>query len=251
MDRLLNITERMQGTTSLDDLWEVTNDELAKLGVSGIFYGQLASQTELITSDDFHDLQTSRTLLSKTSYSEEFLTAFDTIELVENDPTVTHCLQNNDVLVWHYDEEWAEQHPWYRQRYAIERDLGFHKGCSIPSRHFSNNWIGGIGVAMTEVSDNEFAAHWSNCQKQVIDICGLLELAMRDTHEQEFIGLTPREAECLTWLAAGFAPQEISIKMGVQENRVAKLVSQSKVKLKARTRDHAVARALLLGVIKP
>ncbi|MGX9356760.1 helix-turn-helix transcriptional regulator [Roseobacteraceae bacterium S113] len=251
MRKLLDITERMRSAASLDDLWTTANRELENYGVSGIFYGQLASKSELIPTTGGHDRQTSLTLLSKTSYSEEFLAAFDTVELVDNDPTVTHCLQNDDVLVWSYDEIWAEQNPWYLQRYAIERDLGFHKGCSIPSRHFSDHWIGGIGVAMTEVPDDEFEAHWKNSQNRVIEICGLLELGMREVHEQEFIGLTPREAECLTWLAAGFAPQEIALKMNVQENRVARLVAQCKAKLKARTRDHAVARALLLGVINP
>lgn len=246
------VAERMRSASDLDEFWNISLEELAAFGVSGVFYGQLASSSEKTEhSKGSHDLPLPRGLLSKTSYPQDFLHAFENQSLLENDPTVTHCLLNDSVLFWEYDEQWAEQNPWYRKRYEIERDFGFHKGCSIPSRFFSDRWIGGVGVVMSEVPDDEYHDFWKQNQKHIVSLCGLMEIGMRNVHAKEFVGLTPREQECLTWLAAGFTPQEIAPRMRIEPKRVAKLVAQSKIKLKARTRDHAVVRALLLGVIEP
>lgn len=251
MTHLQEVSEKMCAATDLDDLWNIAHQELEKLGVAGIFYGILASSHEASSSARKHDLPMPRGLLSKTSYSNEFLRAFKGQELVENDPTVTHCLINNDVLVWGYDEVWAEHHPWYRQRYEIEREFGYHKGCSIPSSYFSEKWVGGMGLAMPDVPEEELHAFWQSNSKQILDICGLLESGIRNIHPEQFVGLTVREKESLTWLSAGYTPQEISLLMKISTGRVEKLMAQAKRKLSARTRDHAVARAIFLKIIEP
>jgi DNA-binding CsgD family transcriptional regulator len=53
----------------------------------------------------------------------------------------------------------------------------------------------------------------------------------------------------LAWLAAGLRPDEIADRLVIGYRRVDKYVVIAKEKLRARTRDHAVARAVILGLI--
>ncbi len=252
MTEIQRITESLRDATDLNAFWDIAHVELKRFGVSGVFYGRLAASKEVVTAEKNGDGFVIGTgLLTKTSYSNTFLSAFGNGDLVEKDPTVSHCLSRNDVLKWTFNKSWAERHSWYCKRYEIERDFGYHKGCSIPSSHFSDRWVGGMGVAMSDVPDDDFDDFWHNHQKEIIQICGLLDSGMRNLHSEEFVGLTARENECLTWLSVGLTPQQIAHKLNLSDGRVATIFSQAKRKLNATTRDHAVARALLLNIIEP
>lgn len=70
---------------------------------------------------------------------------------------------------------------------------------------------------------------------------------IRTTHPP----LSPREREALTRLAAGHRTARIAEQMGVTAPTVEKHVAAARRKLRARTREQAVATAILGGVIAP
>jgi DNA-binding CsgD family transcriptional regulator len=59
--------------------------------------------------------------------------------------------------------------------------------------------------------------------------------------------LTPREVECLQWLASGKSDAEISEQLAISETTVRFHLQSAKRKLGVRTRAHAVALAILAG----
>lgn len=61
--------------------------------------------------------------------------------------------------------------------------------------------------------------------------------------------LSPRERECMQWLAAGKVTKEIGDLLHLSDSAVNLYVANAKRKLRADTREQAVARALLLGEI--
>lgn len=61
--------------------------------------------------------------------------------------------------------------------------------------------------------------------------------------------LTPRESECLHWVAAGKTAWEISCILGIAERTVIAHVESAKKRLGAKTLPQAVARALSLGMM--
>ncbi|MEZ5896961.1 MAG: helix-turn-helix transcriptional regulator [Parvularculaceae bacterium] len=63
--------------------------------------------------------------------------------------------------------------------------------------------------------------------------------------------LSKRERECLLWLAKGCRTKEISQKLGIREVTVNLHISNARKKLKAVTREQAVAKAVMLGAIAP
>lgn len=63
------------------------------------------------------------------------------------------------------------------------------------------------------------------------------------------IGLSPRELECLKWLASGQRNDRIADRMGVTRPTAEMHLANARRKLGAATREHALARALMLGLI--
>jgi len=61
--------------------------------------------------------------------------------------------------------------------------------------------------------------------------------------------LSPRERDCLAFVAAGKSDWEISVILSLSQNTVRSYVDTARKKLDAQTRTHAVARAMALGLI--
>jgi DNA-binding CsgD family transcriptional regulator len=74
---------------------------------------------------------------------------------------------------------------------------------------------------------------------------------LRDAPGDEAPVLSPRERECLTWLMQGERTKDIAQRLGLSAVAVDLYVRNARRKLGARTREQAVAKAILLGVLKP
>jgi LuxR family transcriptional regulator, activator of conjugal transfer of Ti plasmids len=61
--------------------------------------------------------------------------------------------------------------------------------------------------------------------------------------------LTPRESEALTWIANGATVNETAILMCIQPSTVQRHLMHAREKLGAETTPHAVAIAVILGVV--
>ena len=61
--------------------------------------------------------------------------------------------------------------------------------------------------------------------------------------------LTPRETECLLWVARGKTTWEISVILRISERTVIYYIENAKVKLGVHSRPHAVVKAVMMGLI--
>ncbi|MBY5700278.1 helix-turn-helix domain-containing protein [Rhizobium leguminosarum] len=64
------------------------------------------------------------------------------------------------------------------------------------------------------------------------------------------LSLSPREKECLLWIAKGKTSWETAVIMGISENTVAFHVKNCLRKLDVRTRTAAVATATRFGLLE-
>ena len=72
---------------------------------------------------------------------------------------------------------------------------------------------------------------------------------MRGTRPNQLVRLSGRELDCLCWLARGQRPSEICWRIGISEKTFEKHIASAKAKLKSRTRDQALAKSVLLGLL--
>lgn len=245
MRDMQELSGALRSAPDLESFWDLCHAALQRYGVSSIFYGAMATRRELTHR------RISRSLIWKTTHRREFIDAFGVETLLDDDYTVEHCVNRPEVLFWHEDDSWRSSSPKQRERARIERDLGFRIGVTVPARHFAPGHIGGVGVAMQDVAEGEFTRFWRYNGKKIVTICGLLDAGMREQHMGELVGLSPRERECLTWIAAGLMPTQIADRLAISDKCVEKYIAGAKTKLKAATRDHAVAKAIMLGLIDP
>jgi len=75
-------------------------------------------------------------------------------------------------------------------------------------------------------------------------------ILLRQTEPTPHVSLTQREREALQWAAEGKSEWEIGERMGISEHGVDKHMRSAREKLGTRTRVHAVAEAIRLGLIK-
>ncbi|WP_439543382.1 response regulator transcription factor [Hyphomicrobium sp.] len=246
MDRtLVELTEGLRSAGDLDSFWSLAHAALERRGVKSMMYGAFATQNETKV------VGYSRTMIWKSSHSQAFFDAFGTDQALDHDPSIDHCLTNPDIMLWHHDSDWNGAPAALKKRVSIERDLGLYVGVTVPTTRFSRIHIGGVGLSMPEIKICEFDRFWCDKAREIVTICGLIDTGMRNQHMSELVRLSPREKECLEWLAAGLRPDQIADRLAIGSKSIEKYIFGAKRKLRAATRDHAIAKALILGIIAP
>jgi DNA-binding CsgD family transcriptional regulator len=237
--------EALKTETNPDRFWTVANRALANYGVTSILYSAIAFRGEI---DPNH---LTRSSFLKSNHCQEYFDTFGDETVLDGDLTSIHCVENTDILLWHGVNQWASATPEQRRRADIERDMGLFVGVSIPASRFGAGQIGGLGVSMGNVSLPDFDKLWRSKAANIISICGLLDAGMRRQHLRDVVGLSGREKDCLTWLAAGLRPDQIASRLAIGRSSIDKYIANCRVKLKAATLEQAVAKAILFNLIQP
>lgn len=243
--QLVELTETLRSAKDLDTFWLHAHTALERHGVKSIMYGAFSGAKEAQINGF------SKTMLWKSSHSQAFFDAFGAEAALDFDPSIDHCIGNHDVMLWHHDNDWNSAPAALKKRVSIERDLGLHVGVTVPTTRFCPSHVGGVGVSMPDVKLGEFDRYWLDKGQHIVSICGLIDMGMRHQHMSALVRLSPRERECLEWLAAGLRPDQIADRLAIGSKSVEKYIFGAKKKLKATTRDHAIAKALILGIIAP
>ena len=76
-------------------------------------------------------------------------------------------------------------------------------------------------------------------------------LRRKERKTDNAVALTEREKECLLWLSRGLRIKAIADKLNISETRVNQIFKQAQLRLKAKTREEALAKAVWKGVISP
>jgi DNA-binding CsgD family transcriptional regulator len=75
--------------------------------------------------------------------------------------------------------------------------------------------------------------------------------AIRQLEIANNVGLSPREQECLEWLSKGLRNERIAECMGIAQPTVEMHLAKARRKLGVATREQALVKALILGLICP
>lgn len=242
---LSDIVEKFQSAKGLDQLWSVALKELEARGVTSVLYAAAGFKSELIAPNF------TRSLFIKTNHPREFVELFGQESLLDGDYSAQWCAANStEILRWHVFDEDDASTPDQLRRADLERQLGLHVGVSIPTTALAGQ-NGGLGLSMSEVSVSGFEAHWSRFGSEILFICSLLDTAMRQTGVSEMAKLSPRERQCLEYLAAGYKVCQLGELMGISDKTAEKFLPLARRKVRASTTEQAIAKALLFNMIAP
>lgn len=222
---------------------------VAARGARGFFYGFMA-----MTSDR-QILGYTGALYSRHTYPTAWSDAVGEQALLDNDISLDMMAGGQDYTPWRpedYDAFIGGMRPAQRRQYELEQDLGIRYGASlILDKGFDGEGVSGLGYWHEDmVSPQAFDREWAEHGPAIWQAGRMLDTAVRRERPNLLIRLSPREQDCLSWLAVGQRPAEICWRLQISEKTFEKHIARAKAKLKSRTRDQAVAKAVLLGLVQ-
>ena len=242
-DLLLDLAEALH--TDPDPLARF-RDFAADHGVKGFFYGFSAFRS------DVGELGYTAGLFHHHTYSPEWEREIGVGALLDNDHSITAMDHGQRMVEWLPDEIGpflATLPAAQRRQFETEHQLGMTCGASLL---LDGNPLGFSGMGLwidTPPETAAFRRHWAGEGELLTAASNLLDAAVRGDRTNLLVRLSPREIDCLSWLARGLRPAEICWRLKISEKTFEKHIASAKKKLKSRTRDQALAKAVLLRLL--
>jgi LuxR family transcriptional activator of bioluminescence operon len=173
----------------------------------------------------------------------------------KKDPTVVFCLGHSTPIRWDKFATMGElgKGP-YKELMDEAKEYGLVSGYSLPLWSPSGEFAVFSLASRKEIGDMEeayaqslpFSRLFANAILET-----LLTQMAKDSAVNQQVTLTKREKECLFWACEGKTTWDMSKILGVSERTVIFHLNNAVEKLGANNRQHAVAKAILHGFIKP
>lgn len=231
------LCEYIPQQTCVEGVWNLAIEYYANLGIDGLLYADLKPQN----------------LTLMTNLSQDWTTHYTDQDYAKVDPFFRYCCNSyaasdvgQDCIVHHSYMTPAEK------KFILDAgDTGLTAGFVSPLRAKSQNGLAGwnflssYGRAhvnnLRQSHENEMRLIGHMVHQQISQV----SLRKSDDATQ----LTPREVEALQWTARGLRTDMIAAKMKLRPVTVELHLRNARTKLNAKTRDQAVAIALVAGRI--
>ena len=239
-NRLSELVKKMQDIDSIED-FETYFLQMCEICDLELYLFASVKASSLITPDVF--------VLS--NYPTEWYSRYFAEDMKKYDPVVRHCFENTSPVVWSA----LEKNPKYATPQGIQlfqwsRDAGMVDGLSIPIKAPSGEiFIYSLSTGRDENHSERLLQALPNAlyfAHTAVETCMRIKM-----WNSEMAPLTAKEKEALFWACEGKTAWEISQIMGVAERTVNFHMSSVTEKLCAVNRQHAVAKAMFNGLVKP
>lgn len=234
--------DTLQSCSGVDDIWEHMSGFSKDRGFSNCSLTLASKSTSGLVSD-----------LLVTDLPDEFCNLYRDTGLVGKDPFLLFCcrtLSAKKVSTSDFST-FAGAAPEHQAFLDFTADAGAKNGLGIPVRTRGASPFGGWLLTSTE-SNQVFATLHADYLTD-IHLAGVLayeqlsSLFSNDTARKPV--LSTRERECLLWLSRGLRTALIAEKLSLSESAINLYISNAKRKLDAKTREQAIARAIINGEI--
>lgn len=235
---------------TVTERWQIVERFFSAHGAGAINYGVMDSKTGALIG-------------MQATMPADFMAHYVDTGLHEHDHLVQHMRESSQTLLSGMAVDAKRFDPnsgTHRMLQEIE-EAGYNALMLLPvaGTHLGHKWALNFACQMKPEEFKLFAAEKQDCLKLAAHIAhaylgyDLLgpEAPTDGWFSPENVRLTARERDVLTWLAKGLRNQRIADKMRLAPVTVNKHIGTAKRKLGARTREQAVAIALVANLIKP
>lgn len=192
------------------------------------------------------------------NYPQEWVTAYQDNKFIKDDPIVAYAGDHAAPAMWS-DIVRMDQYCKKKSKMVMSEahQFGLKEGVALsycsPSGDqalFSLSFDRNSTAARDAIGNSIMAAQHLNAYLyESVKSISLRKNA--DQLKQYQSSITRRERECLLWACEGKTAWEIASIVGISERTAIFHLNNAAEKLGAANRQHAVAKAVLLGVIKP
>jgi DNA-binding CsgD family transcriptional regulator len=189
------------------------------------------------------------------NYPVEWTKLYMEKNYIKKDPTVVFCMRHSTPIRWDKFSSMGELGKGaYKELMQEAAEHGLVSGYSLPLWSPSGEFAVFSLASRKEIGDMmdvfaqslPFAQLFANAILET-----LLTQMAEDFAVNRQVVLTKREKECLFWACEGKTTWEMSKILNVSERTVIFHLNNTVEKLGANNRQHAVAKAILYGFIKP
>lgn len=225
---------RFEQCLRVDDVLRVTLQMAAQFGAEFVLVGTMPEQNLTPAKQIEHVIFGSVPIeWGKRYFQRNYL---------ESDPTIHHVRQYDSMLNWDHQNKCTSLST--RSLVMDEaRDFGLKQGVTIPHLSFDGIRIG-ASFSGSRMDTSVHAVSYLN----VLSAMALMR-ALCLSKNKRCENLSPRERECLLWVADGKSDWDISTILGISQKTVEKHLSNCRQKLNAVNRSQAVVRAFQHGIL--
>ncbi|MFT4194607.1 helix-turn-helix transcriptional regulator [Ottowia sp.] len=239
LPRYLHALEQFHTARTPQELTQILSGLGQSLGFHGIVHGMQSYSRQSGLHVD------STSVISDRWHSHYMQQAYYQI-----DPRVHHCARRTTPLLWSSAEPC--EHPRAAQMMREAHDFGLRAGIYAPVHsmdgRFSLTCVSLRDVPQAEALD--LVRHAAPLLPALAAHAHEAALRLLPGGQQPEAALTRRERECLQWAAAGKTSWEIGLVLNIAERTVNFHLGNAMAKLGCHSRQHAIAKALMQGLVR-
>ncbi len=233
-----------------DDVWAKLAIMLEPLEFECLFYcsgvPNRPSKTALLDKFEYG-------LVRGDFVSQEFANEYLNLpqEYLEDEYISKYCKTNISPIIFECNPFEEHLPDGMKHIYSLASDFGLYGGIVVPLHNADNTKYGNMSF-MSKKDMSHIAIKPEDHLAEFVSISHYANAVITELETKksiEFIELSPRERECLLWVAKGFRTDQISDRLYLTNDTINEYISNARKKLTAKTRSEAVARALSLGLI--
>jgi len=242
--------EKLSGTECVDHAQGLVAKTLADFGIENYAYFAFNRFSDLDVN--LPDLPREKPVLLH-SYAQEWVDRYVENDYANIDPVVETGLASVVSFGWGGNKYRKVLGDKSRAFMDEASEFGLAKGYTVPV-HGVRGEVGALSVALSNTSqesEKHFQAFSHEIQLIALHFHTQMGERILSQEKHKQIRLSKRERECLLWAAEGKTAWETGEILKISENTVREYIKNACRKLNVHSKNHAVVKAMVLGLIKP
>jgi LuxR family transcriptional activator of bioluminescence operon len=238
MKKIQEIILELSSINQVEEVGGILQNRISEFNMEYFLFG-MASPSSI----------TKTSIVIEDNFPKSWRDYYDSNSLAKIDPIVNYCLKNYSPINWAYFQE-KNCSPEEINLFKKAKECGLAYGFSIPI-HGSENQFGMLSMAASiDKTPDELFVSIMMAQTIIPAIQDALNRFINPRISTK-VKLTPREIECLKWASEGKSGWDMSKIMDCTERTILFHMNNAGKKLNANNRTQSIAKAILLGYLKP
>ncbi len=236
---LIDFLDRLQYVSTTEDLESLISRWALELGFQRAVFANFKA-----------DSDTPRLFIG--SYPDSWIERYLEVNYIAVDPVARISANGVVPFKWGHKDQRQRFNPIQSQLFNEADDFGLSRGFAVPV-HGPGGELSVLSVATDEL-DSGFHK-LVDLSEDVLHLgCCYIHQHLETILENEEPELAPvklsgREAECLLWTSSGRTASQVGDILKIADSTVIYHLENAKKKLGVRTKSHAVAKALAMGLL--
>lgn len=184
------------------------------------------------------------------TFAPEWINLYHTNDYARVDPAISETLRRRLPYVWDAESPYLHLDEEQRRFFSVAHDFNVMRGLTIPVYGPMGDFAMFSYVSFGTQNAFERLVREFSGQLHLASIYFHQRITLADSDDAD-IELSEREREVLYWAAAGKTSGETATIIGLAEKTVHFHLYKAMQKLEVFSKPHAVAKAILLGLIQP